>query len=98
MPNDTPATVKPSFTTNIRLDDGSTTMQDGTEMVEDHPWFKGTERVLKALLKRPISETSIVDLGCLNGAYATGFARLGYNVCGIEVRQSNFDACQYVKS
>jgi len=40
----------------------------------------------------------IVDLGCLEGGYTTEFARLGFEALGIEVRQSNFINCEYVRN
>jgi len=40
---------------------------------------------------------SVVDLGCLEGGYSAEFARLGYETLGIEVREINYNCCQYVK-
>jgi hypothetical protein len=45
-----------------------------------------------------MSGKRIADLGCLEGGYATGFARMGMTAVGIEARESNFQNCLYVKS
>ena len=39
----------------------------------------------------------MADVGCLEGGYSAGFARLGYQVLGLEVRDDNFAACRYVQ-
>ena len=39
----------------------------------------------------------IVDLGRLEGGFATTFARMGLESLGVEVRESNFKNCMYVK-
>jgi len=40
----------------------------------------------------------IADLGCLEGGYTVEFARMGFEALGIEVRRSNFAACEYVRA
>jgi SAM-dependent methyltransferase len=40
----------------------------------------------------------IADLGCLEGGYTVGFARLGMTALGIEARGSNFRHCLHVKA
>jgi SAM-dependent methyltransferase len=40
----------------------------------------------------------IVDLGCLEGGYATEFARLGLDSTGIEIRESNIANAEYIRS
>ena len=37
-------------------------------------------------------------MGCLEGGYAVEFARLGFRTLGLEVRESNIEACRYVQS
>jgi len=37
---------------------------------------------------------SVVDLGCLHGAYTVEFAKLGYQAAGIEARTENVARCQ----
>jgi len=44
------------------------------------------------------SNIKIVDLGCLEGGYSVEFARNGYNVLGIEVRDLNIQKCQYISN
>ena len=40
----------------------------------------------------------LADLGCLEGGFAVEFARMGFQVLGIEVREANMAACNYVKA
>jgi hypothetical protein len=40
----------------------------------------------------------LADLGCLEGGFAVEFARMGFQVLGIEVREANIAACNYVKA
>lgn len=42
------------------------------------------------------SKIKIADLGCLEGGYSVEFARNGYDVLGIEVRDLNIQKCKYV--
>lgn len=42
------------------------------------------------------SKIKIVDLGCLEGGYAVEFARHGFDVLGIEVREENVKKCNFV--
>jgi SAM-dependent methyltransferase len=82
---------------NIRLDDGTFTKPDSTSMVE-HPWFISARRVLETVFPGDKSQLRLADLGCLEGGYAVEFARMGFRVLGIEVRELNIAACNYVKS
>jgi hypothetical protein len=87
-----------SFTAhNIRLDDGTTTRPgDGLQM-DAHPWFLSARRILNAVFPGDKGRFRLVDLGCLEGGYSVEFARMGFQVLGLEVRDSNFAACRYVK-
>lgn len=40
---------------------------------------------------------TVADLGCLEGGYAAEFARAGYDVTGIEVREENYARAQWLK-
>jgi SAM-dependent methyltransferase len=92
-----PATEAGGFTAhNIRLDDGSET-RPGTGLIADGPWCLATKRLLNVLFPEGVAGKRIVDLGCLEGGYAVEFARMGMESLGLEVRQSNFDNCLYVK-
>ena len=82
---------------NIRLDDGTFTRPDSGFEMAHHPRFLSAKRVLSLLFPGGKSSFSILDLGCLEGGYTVEFARLGFRSLGLEVRASNFAACQYVK-
>lgn len=50
-----------------------------------------------AVLKRLCPQGgTVADLGCLEGAYSAEFAKAGYQVTGIDVRQSNLARCPAV--
>ena len=66
--------------------------------MEMHPWFLAAKRLLDATFPGDKSRRRIADLGCLEGGYAVEFARLGFQSLGLDVRESNIDACRYVKS
>lgn len=87
-----------SFTAhNIRLDDGTRTKPDGVS-IEIHPWFLAARRILDATFPGGKERLRIADLGCLEGGYTVEFARLGFQALGLDVRESNIDACRYVQS
>jgi len=44
------------------------------------------------------SDLRLADLGCLEGGFAVEFARMGFQVLGVEVREANIPACKYVKA
>jgi SAM-dependent methyltransferase len=83
---------------NIRLLDGTETYPAAASLVEELGQFQAARRILNLVFPDGLSGKRIADLGCLEGGYATGFARLGMNATGIEIRDSNFDSCLYVKS
>ncbi|MEP6885803.1 MAG: class I SAM-dependent methyltransferase [Gammaproteobacteria bacterium] len=83
---------------NIRLDDGTYTKPDAGQSIDVHPWFLGAKRVLDATFPGDKSHLRIADLGCLEGGYTVEFARLGLQAFGLDVRESNIDACRYVQS
>lgn len=90
---------KPHFTAhNIQLDDGSYTISESQTVISNSPRFLSAKKVFGCFLNERPAQYRLADLGCLEGGYATEFARLGYDSLGIEVRDSNFEACQYVKS
>ena len=81
---------------NILLPDGSRTIQD-KPLLCDEEQCKAFLRTIKAGFPDRSPQTiRIVDLGCLEGGYSVEFARHGYEVLGIEVREENFANCQYV--
>jgi hypothetical protein len=83
---------------NIRLDDGTLTKPDVGAPMHESPWFLAARRVLETVFPGDKSELRIADLGCLEGGYAVEFARMGFQSVGIEVRDANIAACNYVKS
>src|SRR6202035_734455 len=88
----------PSFTAhNIRLDDGTSTKPEIGDTIDQDPWFVSAKRLLSVVFPGPRAGLRLVDLGCLEGGYSVEFARMGFNVLGLEIRESNFAACTYVK-
>jgi SAM-dependent methyltransferase len=88
-----------SFTAhNIRLDDGSYTKPDAGFAMDVHPWFLAAKRLLDATFPGDKTHLRVADLGCLEGGYTVEFARLGFNALGLDVRESNIEACRYVQS
>jgi SAM-dependent methyltransferase len=83
---------------NIRLDNGEFTKPDARFLMDVDPWFVSAKRVLKWTFPETPERFRIADLGCLEGGYAVEFARLGFQVVGIDIRANNIAACQYVKA
>lgn len=83
---------------NIRLDDGTFTKPDSATSMVDHPWFISARGILETVFPGDKSRLRLADVGCLEGGFAVEFARMGFQVLGIEVRELNIAACNYVKS
>jgi 2-polyprenyl-3-methyl-5-hydroxy-6-metoxy-1,4-benzoquinol methylase len=83
---------------NIRLDNGTFTKPEVGISMEADPWCAAALRILDTVFPGQKSELRLADLGCLEGGYAVEFARMGFQVLGVEVRKENFAACQYVKA
>lgn len=83
---------------NIRLDDGTLTKPDYGLSMEAYPWLVSARRILETVFPGDKKHLRLADLGCLEGGYAVEFARMGFQVLGIEVRDANLAACNYVKS
>jgi len=83
---------------NIRLMDGTETYPAAGCLLEELGPFQAAKRMLNLVFPSGLQGKRIADLGCLEGGYATGFARLGMNAIGIEVRRDNFENCLYVQS
>lgn len=83
---------------NVRLDDGTFTRPESGATIDNHPWFVSARRVLETVFPSGRGSVRLADLGCLEGGYAVEFARLGFQVLGLEVRESNIAACRYVKA
>lgn len=92
------ATTLTSFTAhNVRLDDGSFTFPEGPP-IETTGSYACVKKLLPLLYPDGWAGRSIVDLGCLEGGYATEFARLGLDSTGIEVRESNIANAEFIKA
>jgi hypothetical protein len=88
-----------SFTAhNIRLDDGTYTKPEAGPSMECHPWFLAAKRIIDATFPGDKRALRLADLGCLEGGYTVEFARLGLQAFGLDVRESNIEACRYVQS
>jgi ubiquinone/menaquinone biosynthesis C-methylase UbiE len=88
-----------SFTAhNIRLDDGTYTKPDAGLSMEAHPWFLAAKRIIDAVFPGDKRGLRLIDLGCLEGGYTVEFARLGLDAVGLDVRESNIEACRWVQS
>ena len=83
---------------NIRLADGIETFPEAGFLLEESARFRAAHRMLNLAFSGMLAGKSIADLGCLEGGFATGFARLGMVATGFEIRKSNFENCLYVKS
>jgi len=87
-----------SFTAhNIRLDDGTTTKPEIGYTIDQHVHFLSAKRLVSVIFPGARSDVRLADLGCLEGGYSVEFARMGFNVLGIEARESNIAACHLVK-
>ncbi len=91
--------MQPAFTAhNIRLDDGRMTKAELSYSMESDLRLIAARRVLDTVFPGDKSALRIADLGCLEGGYTVEFARMGFQSLGLEVRDSNMAACQYVKA
>jgi hypothetical protein len=83
---------------NIHLDNGTFTKPEMGFSMETHPWFVSARRILNTVFPGDKNHLRLADLGCLEGGYAVEFARMGFQVVGIEIREANIRLCQYVKA
>lgn len=83
---------------NIRLYDGTFTKPESTRSMAEYPYCISACGILDSIFPGDKSGLRVADIGCLEGGYAVEFARMGFDVLGIEVRESNIAACNYVKS
>lgn len=83
---------------NVRLDDGTYTIPSAAQSVDQYSWFESSRGILETVFPGDKSQLRLADIGCLEGGYATEFARLGFQVLGVEVRELNIAACNYIKS
>ncbi len=91
--------MQPSFTAhNIRLSDGTMTKPEIGYRIDEHSNCAAARRMLDLLFPGERSRVRVADLGCLEGGYSVEFARMGFDTLGIDVRESNIAACEYVKA
>ena len=83
---------------NIRLDNGSFTKPDMRYSIDTHGWIVSARRLLDTVFPGDKNHYRLADLGCLEGGLAVEFARMGFQVLGVEVREANIAACNYVKA
>lgn len=83
---------------NIRLDDGTQTYPAAGSLMEQNGILHAVLRTLNLVYPEGVQGKSIVDVGCLEGGFATEFARRGLHATGIEVRDSNYRNCLRVKA
>jgi ubiquinone/menaquinone biosynthesis C-methylase UbiE len=85
------------FTThNIRLDNGTFTRPGQNSSMEKYAL--PTKNLLAAVFPGDRSRVRVADLGCLEGGFAVEFARMGFQVLGLDVREANIEACRHVKA
>jgi SAM-dependent methyltransferase len=82
---------------NVRLDDGSFTLPDAPP-IDQTGDYRCVKNLLPVLFPDGWEGRTIVDLGCLEGGFATEFARLGLDSTGIEIRESNLENAEYIRS
>ncbi len=83
---------------NIRLDDGECTKPDIGVTMEAYSWFVSARKVIEIVFPGDKSGLRLIDLGCLEGGYSVEFARMGFQVIGLEARECNIAACRYAKA
>jgi SAM-dependent methyltransferase len=81
---------------NIALPDGTRTIPEVAELLEDGSVFAAAVRMLRLAFADGVSGKTIADLGCLEGGYATGFARLGMEATGFEIRDISLSRARWV--
>lgn len=83
---------------NILLADGSRTLPSLGWTMDQSTVLRSVRKILKAIYPEGLQGKTIIDVGCLEGGYAAEFARIGMSATGLEVRDSNYQNCLYVKS
>ena len=78
---------------NIRLDNGSFTKPDVRYSMDANQSFVSARRLLDTVFPGDKNHYRLADLGCLEGGFAVEFARMGFQVLGIEVREANIVYC-----
>jgi SAM-dependent methyltransferase len=88
----------PRFTAhNVRLADGTETFPSIGYTMDQNPITLCVKRLMHTLYPEGFQGKTIIDVGCLEGGFATEFARMGMTATGVEVRESNYSNCLYVQ-
>jgi hypothetical protein len=83
---------------NIELGNGKLTIPNGKAVLESTQRWKSIQRTLELMFnKDDFSNLKVVDLGCLEGGYSIAFARMGFNVVGIDARKDNLERADWAK-
>lgn len=89
-----------NFTSHtVVLSDGIKVGNDELPLAETNVW-KSIEKTIELFLpkeKFDYKKMRVADLGCLEGAYAVQFARMGFETVGIEARQESVDKGNFLK-
>jgi SAM-dependent methyltransferase len=83
---------------NVRLDDGALTYPQAGRTMDRTGNYVCVRRMLPLLFPAGWTGRSLVDLGCLEGGFATEFARLGLQATGIDVRESNIANAEHIRA
>jgi hypothetical protein len=92
--------VKPSWTAhNIKISDSEFTIGAHLPAITQDPIYLKTKEVIEYFYpnRQERKDKRLIDLACLEGGYSVEFARLGFDVTGLEVRETNLQACNYVQ-
>ena len=88
----------PEFTAhNVRLDNGTQTFPAIGYTMDQNPVTLCVKRLVHALYPEGPQGKTVIDVGCLEGGFATEFARMGMVATGVEVRESNYKNCLFVR-
>lgn len=85
---------------NIRLKDGSTTMNNNVPILAESAMWTSIAQTVDLFFPGTNSEGGrgkVADLGCLEGGYTAAFAQMGFDALGIEAREDNIKNCTLVK-
>jgi SAM-dependent methyltransferase len=83
---------------NVRLDDGALTYPVAGRTMDETGNYAAVRRMLPILFPEGWRGRSLVDLGCLEGGFATEFARLGLQATGLDVRDSNIANAEHIRA
>jgi SAM-dependent methyltransferase len=92
------AETLPKFTShNVLLDDGTLTFPTAGYTMDRHMVTLSVKRLVHTLYPDGLHGKTIIDVGCLEGGFTTEFARMGLTATGLEVRDTNYGNCLYVR-